>query len=482
MAGSKIHFNYNKPNKSNKSYDDRMNLNQETCQKARLSRDARFDGRFFTAVKTTGIYCRSICPATPPKESNVDYYPTAHQAAQAGFRPCLRCRPDSAPQSGAWLGNQALLNRAIKLINAGALEKQSMADFADYLGISDRYLRKLFVKHLGIAPKPYALYQQCLMAKQLLHQTKLPINQIAIACGFNSVRRFNDAFHKSMQLTPSQIRKSEVIDSDKLVLKLSYRPPYDWQLIQKFLESRLIEGLEQITPDSYSRSFELNGFKGSFEAKNLASENAFAVSIKCKDLTQLRPLLSNIRRILDLDTDTVSIENHLEKQLPPDFKIYHGLRMPGIWSVFEAGVRAILGQQVSVQAAKNLVTQVVHQLGAQTTDDSYLFPTPTAMALSDYAFLKMPGARKNTLKLLAQHFIDHPIEAENPDSWLTIKGIGPWTVNYAKIRGLNDPDILLDGDLGVIKALKLKQQESIDTAACAPWRSYLTFQLWQQLG
>jgi AraC family transcriptional regulator of adaptative response / DNA-3-methyladenine glycosylase II len=458
-----------------------MLLSQKVCQKARLSRDARFDGRFFTAVKTTGIYCRSICPATPPKEANVDYYASAHLAAQAGFRPCLRCRPDSAPQSGAWLGNQGLLNRAIRLINSGALDHQSLAEFAEYLGISDRYLRQLFVKYLGVAPKAYALYQQCLVAKQLLHQTKLPINQIALACGFNSVRRFNDGFSKAMQLTPSQIRKSAASGSDKLVLKLSYRPPYDWQGMHDFLQARLIHGLENIDDNSYGRTYELNGCVGSFSAIHIPKQNAFNVQLYCEELSQLRPILNNIRRTLDLDTDTSLIEAHLAEQLPADFQLNTGLRIPGIWSVFEAGVRAILGQQVSVQAARNLVTQVVMNLGEKINVDQYVFPTPKAVAQSDLAFLKMPGARKNSLRALAQHFLDSN-DANNPDTWIAIKGIGPWTINYAKMRGLNDPDIFLAGDLGIDKALKLNKKQSIDTNSCAPWRSYLTFQLWQQLG
>ena len=457
-----------------------MLLSQEVCQKARLSRDARFDGRFFTAVKTTGIYCRSICPATPPKEANVDYYPSAHLAAQAGFRPCLRCRPDSAPQSGAWLGNQALLNRAIKLINGGALENQSLAEFAEYLGISDRYLRQLFVKHVGVAPKAYALYQQCLMAKQLLHQTRLPINQIAHACGFNSVRRFNDGFIKAMQLTPSQIRKSGGVGSDELLLKLSYRPPYDWQRMHDFLQARLIHGLETIDTKSYGRSFELNGCAGSFIATHQPEQHAFAARLHCEDLRQLRPILNNIRRVLDLDTDTSLIEAHLAEQLPAAFQLKSGLRIPGIWSVFEAGIRAILGQQVSVQAARNLVTQLVVNLGRSSTEDQQYFPTPKAVAQSELAFIKMPGARKNSLRALAQHFLDSD-DATDPDTWLAIKGIGPWTVNYAKMRGLSDPDIFLAGDLGVDKALKTINNKNINPELMSPWRSYLTFQLWNQL-
>ncbi len=454
-------------------------LKPKVCRKARLSRDARFDGRFFTAVKTTGIYCRSICPATPPKEINVEYYPTAHQAAQAGFRPCLRCRPDSAPNSGAWLGNQALLNRAIKLINTGVLEEQTLTQFAEYLGISDRYLRQLFVKYVGVAPKPYALYQQCLMAKQLLHQTQLPINQIALACGFNSVRRFNDAFIKSIKLTPTQIRKSGPDNSDELKLKLSYRPPYDWPRMQNFLQARLINGLETIGSNCYGRTFRLNGSVGSFVATHQPQKHAFVVQLNCEDLRQLRPILSNIRRVLDLDTDVSLVESHLAEQLPNGFELKTGLRLPGIWSVFEAGIRAILGQQVSVQAARKLVTQLVTTLGDKVDHKQHYFPTPKAIAMSDLAFFKMPGARKKSLQALAQHFLDNE-EAANPDTWLTIKGIGPWTINYAKMRGQNDPDIFLAGDLGINKALKHVNNQSINPVLMSPWRSYLTFQLWNQ--
>ncbi len=451
-------------------------LSQDICRKARLSRDARFDGRFFTAVKTTGIYCRSICPASPPKEANVEYYPTAYQAAAAGFRPCLRCRPDSAPDSAAWMGSQALLQRAIRLINAGSLENQSLADFAEYLGVSDRYLRQLFVKHLGISPKAYVLYQQCLMAKQLLHQTKLPINQIAFACGFNSVRRFNDCFIKSMKLTPSAIRKTEHHGSNEFTIKLFYRPPYDWAQLQAFLAARLIPQLESISQDCYGRTFAVAGVTGSFKAKHLVAKNAFEVKLKLDDFSHLRLVLNNIRRLLDLDADTQTIEAQLTEQLPATFHIHEGLRLPGIWSVFEAGIRAVLGQQISVTAAKNLVTKVVHELGEQQGNLRW-FPTPNAIAGNDLGFLKMPGARKQTLRDLAQHFIDHQ-QANDPDTWHAIKGIGPWTINYAKLRGLSEPDIFLAGDLGVDKAIK---GQAIEPAALAPWRSYLTFQLWSQL-
>lgn len=182
---------------------------QETCSKARHSRDARFDGKFFTAVRTTKIYCRPICPATTPREENVTYFATAIEAANAGYRPCLRCRPDSAPNSPAWKGVDTTLERAIKLIHEGALQTGDLEMLSQRLGISSRYLRQLFQKHMGIAPKTYALYQQCLFAKQLLHNSQLPITDIALASGFNSVRRFNDCFKKQLKLTPTQIRKAK---------------------------------------------------------------------------------------------------------------------------------------------------------------------------------------------------------------------------------------------------------------------------------
>lgn len=457
-------------------------LNPQTCQKARLSRDSRFDGLFFTAVKTTGIYCRSICPATAPKESNVSYYRTAIEAASAGYRPCLRCRPDSAPHSAAWLGNQALLKRAIRLIDQGALETQTLLEFSAYLGVSDRYLRQVFVKNIGIAPKPYALYQQCLFAKQLIHQTQLPINQIAFASGFNSVRRFNDCFIKLIKVTPSEIRRKSIQShAHSLKLKLFYRPPYDWHYMQQFLATRAIPDLEVVTEDSYARSFDIDDVHGYFVAQHLPNECAFEVKLQLPDFNKLRICINNIRRILDLDADTKTIETHLIKSLPDGFSLKKGLRLPGIWNSFEAGVRAILGQQVSVQAAKNLLISVVDHLGTEMDGIRY-FPTPEDLSTSDLSFLKMPAARKACLRNLAQHVISHPNE-QDLDAWLSLKGIGPWTVNYSKMRGLSDPDVFLAGDSGINKAMSMidDKTSNFDPSLAAPWRSYLTFHLWSQL-
>ncbi|WP_154224628.1 DNA-3-methyladenine glycosylase 2 family protein [Marinicella rhabdoformis] len=453
-------------------------LDTKTCQLARLSRDARFDGQFFTGVKTTGIFCRCICPATPPKESNVDYYPTAIAAAKAGFRPCLRCRPDSAPHSPAWNGVGATVERAMRLIHQGALESGSLAKLADDLGISDRYLRQVFNQHVGVSPKKYALYQQCLFAKQLLHQTQLPVTEVALASGFNSVRRFNDCLLKQLHLNPTQIRKNQKAETDNLQLKLAYRPPYDWQSMQQFLSHRVIAGLEWIDANSYGRTFEFNQAQGQFTAHHIADKNRFNVDIEIDDLSQLKNVVNNIRRVLDLDVDILAVENHLSTHFASQLTIHSGLRLPGTWSLFEAGIRAILGQQISVTAAMNLVTTLVDQLG-ESQNGHKLFPTAKAIANSSLDFFKMPGSRKQTLKNLA-HFVMSEENNDDPNDWLALKGIGPWTVDYAKMRGLSDPDIFLGGDLGVQKAMaNEKNQLSPDQAK--PWRSYLTFQLWSQL-
>jgi len=453
-------------------------LSTEICQKARLSRDPRFDGKFFTAVKTTGIYCRPICPATTPKEENVTYFPSAIEAANAGYRPCLRCRPDSAPDSPAWKGVNTTLDRAIRLIDDGILQDHSLHRLAEKLGISDRYLRQLFKKYLGISPKQYALYQQCLFAKKLLHQTKLPITQIALASGFNSVRRFNDCFQSLLSLTPSQIRRSAATKSKALHLQLSYRPPYDWSHMHDFFMVRTIPALEWCNENSYGRTFEWLGDIGNFTAEHVEHKNRFDVAIELDNVTHLKAIINNIRRILDLDVDIQAVEQDLQQCCGDITFIKTGLRLPGVWNMFEAGIRAILGQQISVAAARNLVTILVAELG-QSNGKNQVFPLPQSIAESDLNFLKIPASRKQTLRNLAQHYIDSD-NPNDPQQWLMLKGIGHWTVDYAKLRGLSDPDIYLGGDLGVKKAI-LKSTHDFNSEQASPWRSYLTFQLWSQL-
>lgn len=463
-------------------------LTPAQCQQARLSRDHRFDGMFYTAVKSTGIYCRPICPARAPSEHQIDYYPSAAAAAQAGFRPCLRCRPDSAPGSPAWLGNQTTLRRAITLISEGALIDGDQAALCERLGISERYLRKLFQQHLGVAPKQYALYQQILFAKSLLHQTQLPIADIAMQAGFHSVRRFNDAFFKQLKLAPGQIRRRRSSGVSALLeLELNFRPPLNFALLLGFWRQRSLTGVEWLNGDSYGRSFSwpqipvertcagsvAQARSGWFEVR-IKTEHSLALTLHWPYPDGLTQVVAHIRRLLDLDADLLTVEQTLQPMFGEALK--SGVRIPGVWSAWEAAVRAVLGQQVSVAGARTQLNRLVEALSATVPDsDKKLFPTPAQLLASDLQMLKVPQARRDTLKALAAAVLATP--DANPDSWLAIKGIGPWTVAYSKMRGLSDSDIWLAGDLGIQKALQ-QRAHPIDPASLSPWRSYATLQLW----
>ncbi|RTR06901.1 DNA-3-methyladenine glycosylase 2 family protein [Halomonas nitroreducens] len=451
-------------------------LDAAQCRQARLARDARFDGRFFVAVTTTGIYCRPVCPATPPHEHNVRYFPSALAAAEAGYRPCLRCRPDSAPDSPAWRGTHTTLERALRLIDEGALRDDSLAALCDRLGIGERYLRRLFQQRIGVSPKAYAQHRQCLFAKQLLHQTTLPVTDIAYASGFRSLRRFNDAFRSRIGLAPRDLRRRAGEAGEGLTLHLAYRPPYAWKRLRDFHASRAIEGLEWVGKRHYGRCIRWGETTGRFTAEHVPGRQAFRVRLELDDLKALAPVVRCIRRVLDLDADTATIEAHLTRALP-GLALVEGLRLPGVWSPFEAGMRAILGQQVSIVAARRLVTELVAALGEPAGDGCRHFPTPAAVADSDLAFLAMPGARRETLRRFAAWYAGGDA-SDDPAAWTALKGIGPWTANYAALRGTGHPDIWLAGDAGLRRALP--RLDGADPASASPWRSYLTLQLWSQ--
>lgn len=347
-------------------------LTPQECQRARLSRDPRFDGRFYVAVKTTGIFCRPICPANLPKEENVEYFLNQAQALQAGYRPCLRCRPDSAPSSWAWKGVETTFLRAMKLIDNGELQGQRLSELAERLGISDRYLRQLFQSHLGMSPKQYAQYHQLMFAKQLLHTSHMSITDIGFACGFNSTRRFNDAFQKVLKLTPSQVRRQSAPVTAQNRLSLAYRGPFDWAHMLAFYRLRAVDGIEQVEEDSYQRHVRINGCDGWFKA-TLASDSQLEIEFELAELTELRHLVSQLRRVFDLDADIVSIEAQLE-QAAPGLVTHSGIRIPGVWNAWEAGVRAILGQQVSIKAAIGQLNLLVATLNYNCAKPWYFPP------------------------------------------------------------------------------------------------------------
>jgi len=432
--------------------------------------DARFDGQFFVAVKTTRIFCRPICPANLPKEENVEYYTFAQQAMQAGYRPCLRCRPDSAPKSWAWQGVDTTVERGLKLLRDNP--DMAVRDITIKLGISDRYFRLLFQGALGVSPKQYQLFEQLLFAKQLLHQSALSIEQVAQASGFASARRLQDNIKQLTGLSPRQIRRDKVSSTQTITVQLAFRPPYNWQHIKGFFDMRAIPEMEQVTGDSYARTFHIGQDKGWFCARFVPQKQHFAVQLELDNICHLKVTLQNIRRILDLDADISVIQSRLVSSGISHSELRQGLRLPGIWDTFEAGCRAILGQQISVSAAIKLVTQVVNELGEREQDRIY-FPCAEKVAASDLLFLKMPLSRRNTLRNFAAFYT--LAENHHPDSWLTLKGIGPWTVAYAKMRGQSQPDIWLKSDLVIKKQL---EKTPIDADIARPWRSYLSLQLW----
>jgi AraC family transcriptional regulator, regulatory protein of adaptative response / DNA-3-methyladenine glycosylase II len=518
---------------------------KSVCSKARLARDARFDGLFFTGVKTTGIFCRPICPATPPKELNVEYFPTALSAAQSGLRPCLRCRPEAAPGSPAWQGVQTTLSRAIRMIDNGEWRDQSLPEFAERLGVSDRYLRRLFQNHLGISPLKYANFRRALFAKQLLQQTNLPVAEVAYISGFGSTRRFNTVFLDLLDLNPRQLRRAHSegrqkdasltkLQTSELVVFLSYRPPYDWAGVRDFYRMRQIAELEVVTDTSYGRSFSHEGCKGKFTATHMPDKNGFQVELSLAEVEHTLAVIQRIRGLLDLDADSIAIASHLADS-PMLAQINRdGLRLPGLWTPFEAGVRAILGQQVSVKAAHNLVSRLVAELGVPlsvyetpvgktpvsktsvgvsesasetdpdsrpdqpTTTPTILFPEPAAVTDSQLEFLAMPDKRRQALRLLAKYLLSNSNEVSQHqvgtgdmsyEDWLTIPGIGPWTVQYTAFR-MGNPDIFLAGDLGVKNALKKidggsnkhgADAATVDAQSVSPWGSYATLLLWQSL-
>ncbi|CAH6861236.1 ADA regulatory protein [Vibrio chagasii] len=447
-------------------------LTNEQCHLARYARDARFDGMFFTAVKTTGIFCRPICPATPPKEENVEYFSHQAQALKAGYRPCLRCRPDSAPFSPAWKGVETTFLRAMKLIDNGALGSGSITDLAERLGISDRYLRTLFDTYIGVSPKQYSLYSQLMFAKQLLHTSSMSITDVGFASGFNSTRRFNDAFQKELKLSPSQIRRAKPDDSLSNHVQLTFHGPLDWSHLLDFYRRRMIEGIEEVGEDYYQRTVKVNGSKGWFKA-TLVKDNSLDIEFELDDINQLRSLIAHIRRMFDLDVDIAKVEAFFAT-IDTNLVARSGIRIPGVWSAWEAGVRAILGQQVSVTAAIGQLNLLVRELSG--ADEETYFPTPKQIAEADLSFLRMPGSRKETLKRFAEYMVDN--QAEHPSKWIDLKGIGPWTIQYALLRGLSEPNHLLVGDLVVKKFIE--HRPAINIESVSPWGSYATFHCWNQ--
>ena len=481
-----------------------MILDTRTCSQARLSRDSRFDGRFFTGVKGTRIYCRSICPVRTVKEQNIIYFPTAAAATEAGFRPCLRCRPEAAPGTPAWLGVSAVVRRALKLIDDGALDMGSVDCLAASVGIGSRHLHRLFVRYVGASPIAVAQTRRLNFAKRLLDETDLPMTEIALASGYGSLRRFNFALKSSYGRSPRDLRKMRrkgftPESGDDVILKLAYRPPYDWYHTLQFLAARAIRGVERVDSNSYSRTIASDSGHITICLRTLEDENALELRVRGATPVELFQLFSNARRVFDLDANAELIVRAFGRDeiLGPLVKKRPGLRIPGVWSPFECVVRAVLGQQVSVAAGRTLAERLVQRAGLPITSGmdglTHEFPTPKALASADLDGLGLTTSRATALKSLACAVADGSVDlnrsSEEVMSALTaLSGFGDWTAQYVALRGLGEPDAFPASDLvlrrvaaGGQAPLTLKAIESM-ADSWRPWRGYAAFHLWRAAG
>ncbi|UYG04663.1 helix-turn-helix domain-containing protein [Halomonas sp. LR3S48] len=477
-----------------------MNLSTDICYQALLARDARYDGRFFTCVTSTGIYCRPICPAPAPKLDNCRFVSSAAAAQEAGFRPCLRCRPESAPDSPAWAGTSTTVKRALRLIDEGALDEGGLETLCDRLGVGARQLRRLFQRHVGAAPLAVAQTRRVLLAKQLLHETELPLADVALASGFRSVRRFNEVFLHLYGRAPGTLRgrRADLSRAAALTLRLPYRPPYDWPAILAFLARRTIPGLERIDGEGYHRVFRIGETAGSVSVKDVSADNALHASIRLPELSALPSVIARLRRLFDLQADPEAIRHGLGRDLAlaPLVERRPGLRVPGGWDPFEVAVRAILGQQVSVDAATRLAGRLVERLGERVEGQAgigleRLFPAPERFTFDEIKTLGMPSARAAALVALATAYRERPRlfdRRQDLDDTVAhlcaLPGIGEWTAHYIAMRGLQESDAFLPSDVALQRVLaeqgrRPTPRELLARAeAWRPWRAYAVMHLW----
>ena len=460
--------------------------------KALAARDYRFDGKFFVAVKTTGVYCRPICPARPKRE-NVIFFPDAASAEAAGYRPCLRCRPECAPLSPAWWGKRAVVQRALKLIaNHGLHHKTNENEFAERLGVSARHLRRLFESEIGRTPKQIADANRLNFARSLIVETHMPITTVARSVGFASLRRFNDAFKKRFQRAPSQLRKgSKSENTDGIELKLSFRPPYDWQNLIRFFETHPIPGVERIEENSFERVFRIDGAVGSVRVQPATGKPQLRVSVVTQDPKILCEVVSRVRRMFDLDSDPMLIATCFA-QVPLLASLvgrFPGLRVPGCWDPFESAVCSILGQVVSAAQRASLVDQLVLGYGEEinhpvTGAQVYLFPTPATLASADLSEVNTSIARREAVRDFSRRVLSGAIslsEAQDPVKFrkalLETKGLGAWSAEYISLRSIGDTDALPRTDLILKRVLAL--HPDLDLELVKPWRAYAAIYLWK---
>lgn len=474
------------------------------CDQARRSRDPRFDGLFFTGVHSTRIYCRPVCPA--PYAKRVTYFASAAAAEAAGYRPCQRCRPELPPSDGAWRRGDAAVARALKLIDQCALADAPLAALAARVGLGERQLRRLFVERVGAAPMGVHGTRRLLFAKQLLTETALPVTGVAMAAGFGSLRRFNTTFKDAYRMAPRDLRRQPgtmaKARADRLVLRLGYRPPYDFEAMLDFLRGRALPGVESVGDAHYARV--IAGVDGGPHGWLRVSpwpggEHALKLELHASQAARLFDIVQRLRRMFDLDADPGAIADVLaaDARLRPLLRDRPGLRLPSGWDGFEIAMRAVIGQQVSVAAARTLVARLAHRFGealARPFGDGleHLFPTPEALAESDLGAIGLTRTRADTVRGVARALLDGRVDFRPERTlddfaarWVALPGIGPWTAQYIAMRALGHPDAFPAEDLVLQKTLPgdgtrlTARALSARAEAWRPWRAYAVVHVWK---
>lgn len=429
-------------------------------------RDARFAGQFYLGVRTTGVYCRPGCPARMPKKTNVVFFPSAAAARTAGFRACMRCRPDAAPGSPAQAGTLATLSRAVRLLE----ETGDARGLPDRLGVSERHLRRLFVKHLGAAPQAVLRTRRLDLARQLIESSALPMIDVAHAAGFQSVRRFNDAVRSAFGRPPRALRKERLAPPATLELKLAFREPFDFEALLGFFAPRALPGIEQVEGGVWRRTVR----EGVLEVSR--GPQALLVRMPASLSPRALQIAARVQHVFDLRADPARVREHLSKDRALRPYLREGLRIPGAFDPFEMAVRAILGQQISVERARQLATRLVEERGERLAH-GWLFPTPEAVAGEEPR--GMPGARARAIVALARAVAEKKVRLEGGDDLRALPGVGDWTAELIALRALGDPDAFPAADLGLCQSLGTTPRELLARAeSWRPFRGYAAAAIW----